>query len=139
MSRSRVLYISAEALARYSVVHSLGLAIQFITTALGSALWPWLIRRLDADEKGRITDLFIPLLYGLSALNLCVIAAAPEAMAILAPTVYMQAFSALLPISLSALVSFISSYATVALVHLGHGRSVATASITGTLSCVLLP
>lgn len=130
--------MGAEALAKYSVVHSLGLAIQFITTALGSALWPWLIRRLNAGEKERITELFIPLLYGLSALNLCVVAAAPEAMAILAPRVYMQAFSAMLPISLSALISFFCSFATVTLVHLERGRAVATASLAGTVSCVLL-
>jgi O-antigen/teichoic acid export membrane protein len=130
--------MGSSALASYSVVHSLGLGIQFITSALGSALWPWVIRRLSQNESDKVSELFSPLLYGLAGLNLCVISIAPEIMSILAPSKYMGAFSALLPISISALASFVSSAATVALVHKGLGRSVAIASISGTLSCIIL-
>ena len=42
--------MGAASLAKYAVVHSLGIALQFAVTSLGSALGPWIIRRLDLGE-----------------------------------------------------------------------------------------
>lgn len=124
-------FMGAYALAKYAVTHSLGVALQFAVGAVGSALGPWMIRRLEAKELKRISALVGLLLSGFSALSLCIIALAPEAMKILAPREYFDALPALLPIVLTTPLSLISSVITVCLVHSGKGGSTLTVSLIG--------
>lgn len=122
-------FMGSYALAKYAVTHSLGVGLQFAVGAVGSALGPWMIRRLEAGELKRISYLAGLLLSGFSALSLCLIALAPEAMRILAPTEYLDAFSALLPIALTTPLLLLSSIITVCLVHSGKGGSTLTLSL----------
>lgn len=130
--------MGAAALAKYSVVYSLGLALQFTVSAIGSALTPWIIRRLDAGEIERISALMLPMAVGYCALSLCLVAIAPEAMLILAPRDYLDALPALLPIALSTPLSFISSVTMVGLNYLEKGKDVIIISLVSTASCILL-
>ncbi len=130
--------LGATALGKYSVIFSLGIALQFIVNAIGSALSPWIIRRLEVGEGGRIAELISPMVLGYSALGLCLIAAAPEALAILAPPEYFEAFPALLPIALSTPFFFLSTVATVGIVHSGRtGYSMIISAVSG-ISCIIL-
>ncbi len=126
------------ALAKYSVVYSLGIAIQFTVAAIGSALTPWIIRRLDAGEEGRIRELVFPMFIGYCALSLCLIAIGPEALLILAPKDYLDAFPALAPISLSTPFLFISFVSNVGLVYSGKGWYSAIISLVCSVICVVL-
>lgn len=130
--------LGAAALAKYAVVYSLGIALQFTVTAIGSALTPWIIRRLDSGEVDRISSLIIPMTTGYCALSLFLIAIAPEAMLILAPDDYLDALPALLPLALSTPLSFISSVTTVGLTYSGKGRYTVIISSVGTVLCVFL-
>ena len=130
--------MGAAALAKYSVIHSLGVALQFAVGAIGSALCPWIIRRLDSGEKEKIADLSALLLSGFSALNLCIIAAAPEAMQILAPKEYLDALPALLPISFTPMFALISMITTVSLVHSERGRLSGVLTLLGSVIGVFL-
>lgn len=130
--------LGATALGKYSVVFSLGIGLQFIVNAIGSALSPWIIRRLEVGEGGRIAELISPMALGYSALGVCLIAASPEALAILAPPEYFDAFPALLPIALSTPFFFLSTVATVGIVHSGRtGYSLIVSSASG-ISCIIL-
>ena len=130
--------MGAAALAKYSVVYSLGIALQFTVTAIGSALTPWIIRRLDAGEQEKISELIIPMAIGYCALSLCLVAVAPEAMLILAPRDYLDALPAILPIALSTPLCFISSAATVGITYSGRGRYAVILSILSTALCIIL-
>lgn len=130
--------MGAAALAKYAVVHSLGIALQFAVTSLGSALGPWIIRRLDGGEEGRIRGV-VNLLFALfcaTSLGLCSVA--PEAMRLLAPEKYLDALPALFPIAISTPLALISYVTTVSLVHRGRGKYTAVISLTNLLLCVLL-
>lgn len=130
--------MGSVALGKYSVVFSLGIGLQFIVNAIGSALSPWIIRRLEAGEGGRVAELLSPMVLGYSALGLCLIAAAPEALAILAPPEYFDAFPALLPIALSTPFFFLSTVATVGIVHARRtSYSIIVSAVSG-LSCIIL-
>lgn len=130
--------MGAAALAKYTVVYSLGIALQFTVSAIGSALTPWIIRRLDTGEADKISDLILPMVVGYCALSLCLVAIAPEAMLILAPRDYLDALPAILPIALSTPLYFISSVATVGISHSGRGRYAVIISCVGTALCVIL-
>ena len=130
--------MGAAALGKYSVVFSLGIGLQFIVNAIGSALSPWIIRRLEADEGRRIAELLSPMVLGYAALGLCLIAAAPEALAILAPPEYYEAFPALLPIALSTPLFFLSTVTTVGIVHSGRTSYSLIVSAVSGLSCIIL-
>ncbi len=132
------LVMGAEALGKYSVIFSMGIVLQFIVNAIGSALSPWIIRRLEAGEGRRIAELVTPMTLGYSALVLCLMAIAPEALAVLAPPEYLQAFPALLPIALSTPFFFLSTVATVGIVHSGKAGYSLLISTAGGLTCVIL-
>lgn len=131
-------FMGAFALAKYSVTHSLGVGLQFAVSAIGSALGPWMIRRLENKELERIASLSGLLLTGFSALSLCLIALAPEAMRILAPKEYLDAFPALLPIALTTPLILLSSIITICLVYSGDGGATLMISIVSALSGLIL-
>ena len=123
--------MGAAALAKYSVVYSMGIALQFIVNAIGSALSPWIIRRLDRGDEKRISELILPMTLGYWALSLFLVALSPEALAILAPKDYFDAYSALIPIALSTPLYFVFSVVTVGLIHSGRGGYSALISVIG--------
>ena len=130
--------MGTAALAKYSVVYSLGVAIQFTVTAIGSALSPWIIRRLDLGDRAEIRGLIFPMLIGYCALSLCLIAVGPEVMLILAPSNYSDAFSALTPIALSTPFLFISFVCTVGIVYSARSWYSAIISLISSFVCVAL-
>lgn len=130
--------LGAVALGKYSVVFSLGVALQFIINSVGSALNPWIMRKLDSGKTYAVRELLIPMFLGFSALSLCVIAGGPEALTILAPRDYFDAFPALLPLALSCPFFFLSSVVTVGLIHSGKGKYSVLLSVTSALLCVIL-
>lgn len=130
--------LGTVSLARYSVVHSLGIGLSFIITALGSALAPWIIRRLNAREGERIAEICMPLFKAIAAATVFVIAISPEAMLILAPPEYSEAISAILPISLSVIPSLFLSLGTVVLINRGKSQGTAYASLVTVGSGILL-
>ena len=130
--------MGASSLAKYSVVHSLGIALQFVVTSLGSALGPWIIRRLDKGEKERICPVITMLFALFSALSLGLCSVAPEAMRLLAPEKYLEALPALFPIAISTPISLVSYVTTVSLVHSGQGKYTAVISGMNLAFCVIL-
>lgn len=127
-----------SALARYSVVHALGIALQFAVGAIGSALGPWLIRRLDAKEYAKVSQVVSTLFSLFSALSLVICGLAPEVMSLLAPEKYSIALPALVPIALSTPIFLLSYVITVCLVHKSRGKMTAGMSFIGLLLCILL-
>lgn len=130
--------LGAVALGKYSVVFSLGVALQFIINSVGSALNPWIMRKLDTGRREVVRELIGPMFLGFSALSLCVIAGGPEALTILAPKDYFEAFPALLPLSLSCPFFFLSTVVTVGLIHGGKGKYSVLLSVISAILCVIL-
>ena len=131
-------YLGAAALAKYAVIHSLGIGLQFAVGAVGFALGPWIIRRLEGADYNEVSGLTTILLSTFSALSLCLIALAPEAMKILAPKDYLDAFPALLPIALSTPLALLSTVITTCLIHFGKDKEIATLSILGAIFSLIL-
>ena len=130
--------LGTAALAKYSVAYSIGISMQFIATTVGSALAPWVIRRLQSGEVKRIKELITPMIITYSAIGLCVVALAPEGMMILAPRDYLDALPALPPIAASLPLFFLNSVNTLIIHHSGRTSYPLIISVAGAASSLLL-
>ncbi len=133
-----------EALGKYSVAMSLGMALTVVTGGVMSALSPWLLRKIRAKEGERVRDLLLLLTKGLCLLCLVLLAAAPEALVILAPPAFRSALPAVYPLALSVIPIFLSNALTSAQMYFDRSAitalpSIATAAVSIALSLILLP
>ncbi len=122
-------FLGTAALARYSVVHSVGVGLIFAVTAISSALNPWIMRKLSQKKEHTVSELVRLLTFMFSAAVLLLIALTPEIMRFLAPAEYMAAIGAVLPIALSTLPSFAASVCTTGLVFSDKSGSASVSSL----------
>ena len=122
-------HIGTDAAARYSVVHSVGALGMFLVGAVGSALHPWLNRKLKSQSYEIITNVTESLLDVFSAFSLFLIAMAPIGVRVLAPEEYSEALPAVLPIAISIIPYFAASLNNVRLIFLNQGRIISKISI----------
>lgn len=115
-------YFGNAALGKYSVAHSLGISVSFISAALGYALRPWILRKLGKGERGEIKKSCDSAISLLALASLLLIAVSPELLRLLAPSSYSDALFAVLPTALSVLPAFASGIVTVGFIHAGKSR-----------------
>ncbi len=130
--------LGAEALAKYSVAHTLGLGLGFAVTALASALYPWVIRRMSTEKEKEIEPTFSAILYALGAAAVFLGIFTPEIFSFLAPIDYAEAEFATLPLLLSTLPSFAASFITVGIVNAEKSGYTFFSAVASVLSGVLL-
>ncbi len=131
-------YYGAGALAKYSVAHSLGVSVCFISAALTLALRPWILRRLHAGEGERVKETADLIIQVLCVPVLGVICIAPEAMRLLAPSGYSEALAAVPTVALSVLPAFLSSVTATALLYRGRSGYAILPVGAGVLTSILL-
>ncbi len=113
--------LGGTAIGMYSVAHTLGVGIYFLITALSSSLTPWIVRRLCAEENKRISEVISTVGSGISSASLFLIALSPEALSLLAPSEYLAALPAVMPIALSVIFAFFSTVLSTVIIHNGKG------------------
>ncbi len=113
--------MGAEALAKYSVAHTLGLGVGFAVSAVCASLYPWVIRKLASGCAECVLPISNAILLSISALGISLALFLPEIFALLAPAVYFEARQAALPLILSALSSFSTSFITLGIVEAERG------------------
>ena len=121
------------ALARYSVAHSLGVGMTFVTGGLGSALQPWIMRKIGASEEHRVASVTLKLTILISLGALGILSLAPEVFAFLAPDSYADALISVYPITLAAICGFISAVASVQILHSERTAQLSLTAIVGAL------
>ncbi len=81
--------VGASEAGIYSLAYSISLIMTLVNTALLQTVGPWVYQRIKAKEFGRISKIAYPVLMGVAAVNLILIAFAPEAVRIFAPAKFM--------------------------------------------------
>ena len=119
------------ALAKYSVAHSLGVGMTFVTGGLGSALQPWIMRKIDAGEERRVATVSLKLTVLISIGALGILSLAPEVFAYLAPDSYSDALISVYPITLAAICGFVSAVASVEILHAERTALLSASAIAG--------
>ncbi|MBR2465341.1 MAG: oligosaccharide flippase family protein [Clostridia bacterium] len=117
-------YYGAFALAKYSVAHSLGLTLTFVTASVFGALKPWITRKLSKGDVKAVRESVSLLFTVFCTLTLALCCLAPELFAFLAPTEYLDALPAVYVFALCALPMFLSG--TSSCVLLARGRPLAS-------------
>ena len=135
-------YFGEEALAKYSVVFSMGFVFSLITVGINSALSPWVNRKLAGGEGDKISSVVEPAFALFSLMTLCGLCFSPEGLAFLAPREYGGALVAIYPLSLSVLVGFLTTIINAVLLyykksHLISGASIITAGVNLLLGLTL--
>lgn len=137
-------FLGAEALAKYSVSHTLGLGIGFAVSALASALYPWVIRKLSSGKTEAVEPISSAILTSLGALAMVIALFVPETFKFLAPSEYADAQLATIPLLISTIPSFASSFITLGIVHAersGYTSASAFASVAASalLNTLFIP
>ena len=130
--------LGSDALAKYSVTHSVGIGLLFVVSTLGASLAPWITRKLEAKRIDTVSEVIGVLFTLLGAATLFLIAVVPEVVGFLAPPEYGESIFAALPIALATLPSFITGVAGIGLVFSDKGGSVTLSSVVGAASSLLL-
>ena len=127
-------YLGKEVLASYSVAHSIGIGLTFITGSLGAALQPWMIRKLSAGDDRAVSIVLRDICTSLGALTILVVLLAPEVLLLLTPGSYFSALPAVLPIALAVLPIFTLSSLAIEAIHFSCPLIPALSLTVGALS-----
>lgn len=122
-------YFGEEALAKYSIVFSMGFVFSLITVGINSALTPWINRKLAGGEGERIAAAVEPAFTLFALLTLCGLCFSPEGLAFLAPREYGSALGAIYPLSISVLIGFLSTITNAVLLFHERSHLISTASL----------
>lgn len=90
----------------YNLANSISMLATLVNTALVQTIEPWMFRSIKARRIGRMKSVAYPALAAVAAVNLLLIAFAPEAVAVFAPAEYQEAIWVIPPISVSVFFSF---------------------------------
>ncbi len=107
----------SAALAKYSVAHSLGLVLTFLTVGLYGALKPWIMRKLAGGENKLVADTVKLLLLFFSLSTAVLLCVTPELFAFLAPDSYGGALAEAYLLALAVLPMFLSNVFSSVLLH----------------------
>ena len=125
-------------LASFSVAHSLGAGVNFVMVGLGSALSPWIMRKIAQGARERVAELTLKLTCLVAIGSLAILTLAPELFALLAPGGYISALPSVYPITICSAVSFISSVTATGLIRAERTALLSLCSAVGAAVNILL-
>lgn len=117
-------------LAKYAIADTIGSLLIFTASAPLSALTPWILRRISADELSPVRRVLTVCTRIILWLTAALLGFAPEIIGFLAPPSYAEALFAAYPIAVSAIPYFAFAITSAALTH-GGGALGALPSVIG--------
>lgn len=121
--------IGQEQAGIYGVAYSASMVMQLFNTSLNASLQPWMFRKLKEKNDAAIgTPVYLSLLV-VGALNLALIAFAPEAITLLAPPAYREAIWLVPPLAASVFVMFFYQHFVNVEFYFEESKMIAVASI----------
>jgi O-antigen/teichoic acid export membrane protein len=124
-------YLGVIELAKYSVAHTVGMALFGIIGSLSSAMNPWIIRKLSAGRR----DLISPVIKNLTELisfgAVFIIGLAPEILSFLAPRGYLDSLFVIIPFAVSTVPYFLFSVSSVIITFSEKTKLISLAASAG--------
>jgi len=131
-------YCGSTEAAYYSVAYTLAMVLQILNTSISATMNPWIykaIKRKDFDKIGKVSYYVLALVAGM---NLLVVMAAPELMAILAPDSYQAAIWVVPPVTVSVYFMFLYNLFATFEYYYEKTYYVTGATIVGAVANILL-
>ena len=122
----------------YGLAYSISQIMTLFNTALLQTIEPWLYKRINDKNINDISKVAYPAFIGIAAVNLLLIALAPEAVKIFAPPEYYDAIWVIPPVAMS--VYFMFSYTFFAVFEFYYERTklIAAATSAGAILNIVL-
>ena len=122
----------------YGLAYSISQIMTLFNTALLQTIEPWLYKRINDKKINDISKVAYPAFIGIAAVNLLLIALAPEAVRIFAPPEYYDAIWVIPPVAMS--VYFMFSYTFFAVFEFYYERTklIAVATSAGAILNIVL-
>ncbi|MBQ4070948.1 MAG: oligosaccharide flippase family protein [Clostridia bacterium] len=131
-------FFGEGAVAKYSLVFSIGFIFSLVTVGIQSSLSPWINRKLSHGAEGAVSELSERLFYIFALISLMGVTFVPEGLSVLAPPEYREALIAVYPISVSVMISFLSTILYAVIVYYERGYLVTLSSVATALLAVAL-
>lgn len=128
----------AAAAGIYSLAYSLSQIMRLFNTALAQTIEPWLYKQIKKGALDSLQRVAYPSWTLIGALNLLLIAFAPEAVAVFAPKSYYDAIWVIPPVAISVYYIFLYSFFAVFEFYYGKTNYIAVATTAGAVLNVLL-
>ncbi|MCH1947741.1 oligosaccharide flippase family protein [Enterocloster sp. OA13] len=123
-------------------IYSLAYSISQITTVLNTALLqtiePWMYKKIKAKRMEDLSGVAYPAVIGVSAVNILLIAFAPEAIALFAPPAYYDAIWVIPPVAMSVYFMFAYSFFAVFEFYYEKTKYIAIATVSGAVLNIVL-
>ena len=122
----------------YGLAYSVSKIMTLFNTALLQTIEPWLYKRINDKKIKDISKVAYPAFIGIAAVNLLLIALAPEAVAIFAPPEYYDAIWVIPPVAMSVYFTFSYSFFAVFEFYYERTKLIATATSAGAILNIVL-
>ena len=122
----------------YSLAYSISQIMTVFNTALLQTIEPWMYKKIKAKRIEDMSVVAYPAFIGVAAVNILLIAFAPEAIALFAPSSYYDAIWVIPPVAMSVYFTFAYSFFAVFEFYYEKTRYIAIATASGAVLNILL-
>lgn len=122
----------------YSLAYSISQIITVLNTALLQTIEPWMYKKIKANRMEDLSGVAYPAVIGVSAVNILLIAFAPEAIALFAPPAYYDAIWVIPPVAMSVYFMFAYSFFAVFEFYYEKTKYIAIATVSGAVLNIVL-
>lgn len=122
----------------YNLAYSISQIMTIFNSALLQTIDPWLYKKIDANETSEITRIAYPSFLIICTINIILIAFAPEAVLIFAPSSYQNAKYIIPAVAMSVPFMFAYNFFAVFEFYYEKTRYIATATIIGAIANIFL-
>lgn len=122
----------------YGLAYSISMVMTVFHSALLQTIEPWLYRKINEKRIEDIAKVAYPAFVLIAAVNLLLIALAPEAVAIFAPSEYYDAIWVIPPVAMSNFFTFSYVFFAAFEFYFERTKSIATATCAGAVLNIIL-
>lgn len=130
--------IGANEAGIYSLAYSISLIMTLFNTALMQTISPWIYQRINTRKTKEIAPIAYITLIVIAAVNLLLIAFAPEAVSIFAPASYNEAIYIIPPVAMSVYFMYMYDLLAKFAFYYEKTRFIMVASVTGAVANIIL-
>lgn len=122
----------------YSLAYSISQIMTVLNTALLQTIEPWMYKKIKAKRMEDLSGVAYPAVIGVSAVNILLIAFAPEAIALFAPPAYYDTIWVIPPVAMSVYFMFAYSFFAVFEFYYEKTKYIAIATVSGAVLNIVL-
>lgn len=122
----------------YNLAYSISMIMTMFNTALMQTIEPWLYKQIKGKKLSNMAKIAYPAFVVIAVVNLCLIAFAPEVVAIFAPEDYYAAIWVIPPIAMSVYFMFAYSFFGVFEFYFAKTKYITLATTIGAVANIVL-